>query len=294
MNTGIVNDALALCLSIYNSTPPSDSWVIVNIARSSFPTFTYPNNTEIPTGFGYGYDNTPKLLKDEKVIEAMTPKRWYLIISTGNASDYDLITPIALTKGYFKKGERCNYYWKYKTYGDDYGPEPPGHYSVLINMDSLKKFYAKYNQTTQGGTSSKKGEENKLFQKRMLDQKLIESIKKIKLKRICVEINTTPDQNVLSLSQSIGEALKWIIYQKAKQKHTKLKPNIGLEALLDEVISKSYFKSNASNRFLKDFKNNFMKTQYDMVRHDEDYVPDIKILNPQIDALEHILKELVD
>lgn len=35
-----------------------------------------------------------------------------------------------------------------------------------------------------------------------------------------------------------------------------------------------------------------MKTAFDMVRHDESYVPDLTILDPQIDALEHILREL--
>lgn len=291
MNTGIVNDALALCLNIYNSVPPNDKWTVVNIGRSSFSTFTYQLYPEIPTGFGYNYDNTPKLLTDEGVIEAMTLSKWYTGIGSGNKVSYDFVTSIAIAKGYLNKEQRCSYYWKYKSYGDDFGPKCPGQFAILVNMDALRNFYSKYSPTI-AEESSTQNRENPESQKKMIDEALIEEIKDIKLKRICVEINTTPEQNVLSLSQSIGEALKWAVWLKAKQKDTKLKESIGLEALLDEAIVNSYFESNAAIRFLKNFKNNFMKTAFDMVRHDESYVPDLTILNPQIDALEHILREL--
>lgn len=137
-----------------------------------------------------------------------------------------------------------------------------------------------------------KSEKNQNSKKRIIDQSIIDSIPNNKLKKICNEINTTPDENVLSLSQSIGEGLKWAVWIKAKQKNTKLTVSTGLKALLDEAVNNNYFKSNAAARFLKEFKDNFMKTAFDMVRHDEEYVPDIQVLNPQIDALEYILKEL--
>lgn len=128
-------------------------------------------------------------------------------------------------------------------------------------------------------------------QKRRISEGIINKITSPKIKQLCIEINNTPDQNTLSLSQNIGEALKWALWHKAKQMNTSLKETGNLGPLLDEAISKSYFQSNAARRFLNDFKNNFMKTGYDMVRHSESYVPDIQFINPQIHALEIILEE---
>jgi hypothetical protein len=67
---------------------------------------------------------------------------------------------------------------------------------------------------------------------------------------------------------------------------------MGLERLLDEAIARPYYSGNAVNRFLREFRNNFMKTSYDMVRHDATYIPNSSsAFGPAIDALEHILKE---
>jgi hypothetical protein len=161
---------------------------------------------------------------------------------------------------------------------------------ISVSNKELREAYNLYfNENTNSNLQSEK---NPYSQKRIIDQSIIYSIKNNKLKKICNEINTTPDENVLSLANSIGEGLKWAVWLKAKQKNTKLKVNTGLEALLNEAIANNYFKWNASTRFLQEFRNNFMKQAFDMVRHDEHYIPDIKILNPQIDALEYILKEL--
>src|SRR5207247_594478 len=111
------------------------------------------------------------------------------------------------------------------------------------------------------------------------------------IKQLCIELNNTPDTNVFSLAQIIGETLKWSLWFRAKQVGTSLTERTGLEALLDEAIKKPYFTSNVARRFLSEFKTNFMKQQYDMVRHSETYIPDILVLNPQIDALETILEE---
>ncbi len=127
--------------------------------------------------------------------------------------------------------------------------------------------------------------------KKKLAEEIVNLISDRKLKTLCIEINNTPDSNVLSLAQNIGETLKWCLWYKAKQMNTGLNEKVGLEQLLDETINKSYFKSNAASRFIKDFKNNFLKTGYDMVRHSESYIPDIVLLNPALDALEIILKE---
>jgi len=127
--------------------------------------------------------------------------------------------------------------------------------------------------------------------KRRISEAVINKITSAKLKQLCLEINNTQDQNTLSLAQNIGEALKWALWHKAKQMNTSLKETGNLGPLLDEAITKPYFQTNVARRFLSDFKNNFMKTGYDMVRHSESYVPDIQFINPQIHALEVILEE---
>ena len=66
--------------------------------------------------------------------------------------------------------------------------------------------------------------------------------------------------------------------------------NMKLSKLLEDAINHPYYSSNAAIKFLKDFKG-FLKTGYDMVRHDPAYIPDIVVINPAIDALEHVLKE---
>lgn len=163
-------------------------------------------------------------------------------------------------------------------------------YTSLNNKELSQTHKRLFKGDDDSNLNSKK---SRYSQKRIIDQSIIDNITNKKLKKICVEINTTPDENVLSLANSIGEGLKWAVWLKAKQKNTKLKVNTGLEALLNDAIANNYFKWNASTRFLQEFRNNFMKQAFDMVRHDDHYIPDIKILNPQIDALESILKELV-
>ncbi|HEX6480053.1 MAG TPA: hypothetical protein VF043_14520 [Ktedonobacteraceae bacterium] len=63
-----------------------------------------------------------------------------------------------------------------------------------------------------------------------------------------------------------------------------------MSRLLDDAIN-SYYSGNATVKFLKDFKYGFLKTGYDMVRHNPTYIPNSGAVGPAIDALEHILKE---
>ena len=126
--------------------------------------------------------------------------------------------------------------------------------------------------------------------KRKFSEEVINKISSPKVKQLCIEINKTPDDNSLSLVQNIGEVLKWTLWHKAKEVGTKLNEQGNLQPLLNEAIGKPYFKSNSVNRFLKNFRDNFYKTQYDLVRHSEDYIPEINI-DPVIDSLENILKE---
>lgn len=128
---------------------------------------------------------------------------------------------------------------------------------------------------------------------RRIRPEIVNALSDAKLRQLCLELNNTPDSSVLSLSQLIGETLKWAVWQKAKQNETKLTEKTGLSGLLREANQKGYFSGNVAARFLKDFEANFMKTSFDMVRHSESYVPDISMLNPQIEALEAILAECV-
>lgn len=128
---------------------------------------------------------------------------------------------------------------------------------------------------------------------RRIRPEIVNTLSDAKLRQLCLELNNTPDSSVLSLSQLIGETLKWAVWKKAKQNGTRLTEKTGLSELLREANQKGYFSGNVAVRFLKDFETNFMKTSFDMVRHSESYVPDISILNPQIEALEAILVECV-
>ncbi|MBI1743370.1 hypothetical protein HYR54_09960 [Candidatus Acetothermia bacterium] len=127
--------------------------------------------------------------------------------------------------------------------------------------------------------------------RRRLDEAVINQIADEKVRKICVEINSTPDGNTISLSQLAGEALRWVLWYKAKQLGMKLREGDSLQKLLDEAIEKPFFTSNAANRFLKDFRDNILKTSFDMVRHSDSYIPTLEILNPQFEALEVILDE---
>jgi hypothetical protein len=130
-----------------------------------------------------------------------------------------------------------------------------------------------------------------ILPRKRLREDVVNKITDAKVRQLCYEINATPDQNILSLAQLIGETLKWALWHKAKANGTGLKEDGALAALLNEAISRSYYAGKAATRFLGEFKTNFMKTGYDMVRHSESYIPDITVLNPQIDALEAILAE---
>jgi hypothetical protein len=89
--------------------------------------------------------------------------------------------------------------------------------------------------------------------KKRIAPEVINAISDPKIKQICTELNSTPDQNVLSLMQGLGETLKWTLNYRAKQvpgaspipRH-----KIGdLGPLLDDAIKVPYYSDNASNRF---------------------------------------------
>lgn len=127
--------------------------------------------------------------------------------------------------------------------------------------------------------------------KQRISQEVVNAISDSKIKQICTELNNTPDENVLSLAQGIGEALKWTLWYRAQQVGTSMTVStMKMSRLLDDAIN-SYYSGNATVKFLKDFKYGFLKTGYDMVRHDSSYIPNSSAFGPAIDALEHIFKE---
>lgn len=127
--------------------------------------------------------------------------------------------------------------------------------------------------------------------KKHISDEVMNAITDPKIKQICAELNNTPDENVFSLAQGIGEALKWTLWYRAQQVGTSMTVStMKMSRLLDDAIN-SYYSGNATVKFLKDFKYGFLKTGYDMVRHDPVYIPNSNALGPAIDVLEHILKE---
>ncbi len=127
--------------------------------------------------------------------------------------------------------------------------------------------------------------------KKRISDKVMNAITDPKIKQICAELNNTPDENVFSLAQGIGEVLKWTLWYRAQQVGTSMTVStMKMSRLLDDAIN-SYYSGNATVKFLKDFKYGFLKTGYDMVRHDPTYIPNSGAVGPAIDALEHILKE---
>lgn len=128
--------------------------------------------------------------------------------------------------------------------------------------------------------------------KKRISDEAINAITDPKIKQICAELNNTPDENVFSLAQGIGEALKWTLWYRAQQIGTSMTAStMKMSRLLDDAIN-SYYSGNATVKFLKDFKYGFLKTGYDMVRHDPTYIPNSSsAFGPAFDALEQILKE---
>jgi len=93
-----------------------------------------------------------------------------------------------------------------------------------------------------------------IMKKRIADE-VVNLISDPKIKKICLELNNTPDQNVLSLAQSLGEALQWTLWYRAQKVGTSITRvrDVTLTKVLEEATSKSkpFYTDNAANRFLK-------------------------------------------
>ncbi len=144
MNNSLVNDAISLCQTIYDATPPTTKWRAVSIAKTINRIFSYPSVPEIPTGYGYFYDEVPKYLFSEGVFEAMVPNKWYkgiISVSSGTKIN-DLVSTTAIAKGYLERNQLIDFYSKWRREYVDFGPTAPGQFTVLVNIESLLRFIA--------------------------------------------------------------------------------------------------------------------------------------------------------
>lgn len=154
MNNSLVNDAVSFCQLIYEGTSPNHKWRAVSIAKNINRIFSYQQIPEIPTGYGYFYDEVPKYLLEEGVIETMLPSRWVTGVSQNppGIKTGDLVTATAIAKGYIDKNQIFKYYVKYdrdhRVAG--YGPILPGQFTALINIEALLKFIVTATSNSQG------------------------------------------------------------------------------------------------------------------------------------------------
>jgi hypothetical protein len=190
------------------------------------------------------------------------------------------------------------------------GPDEAGHWECTLdrqvkrfrNITTIEEYHEKRNlppsqAITLSGTTGISNESRQhtgtpaTTGKKRISDEVMNAITDPKIKQICAELNNTPDENVFSLAQGMGEALKWTLWYRAQQVGTSMiVSTMKMSRLLDDAIN-SYYSGNATVKFLKDFKYGFLKTGYDMVRHDPVYIPNRNALGPAIDVLEHILKE---
>ena len=237
----------------------------------------------------------------------LSPANDVKISSKEIAQTYDFIWDIAVFQGgLLLLAENEARIWKSFS-----GPDESGHWECTLersirrfrNITNIEEYLEKRNLrpsqaiTLSGITGVSNGRSQPIadsivaVKKRITDE-VVNAITDPKIKQICTELNNTPDENVFSLAQGIGEALKWTLWYRAQQVGTPITVStLKMSRLLDDAIN-SYFSGNATVKFLKDFKYGFMKTGYDMVRHDPTYIPNSgSAFGPALDALEHILKE---
>lgn len=155
MENKVIQDAVRLAINILDSLLPSDSWLMVNIVKNKKEQLNFNDFPDIPTTFGYTYDQVVLLLVKEEVIEELNPNSWFIRITDKNSyyahniSPYiDQLDPLGMQawhKGYIKEGQLVEYY--YSNERQRLGPIISGHFSVLINRKSLENFIKKYSNS---------------------------------------------------------------------------------------------------------------------------------------------------
>lgn len=131
-----------------------------------------------------------------------------------------------LQGGLLLRAEDAPRIWKSFT-----GPDESGHWGCTLDrqvkrfryVTTIEEYLEKRNLShsraitlsgTTGisnGSSQHTGTPAAAAKKRISDE-VINAITDPKIKQICVELNNMPDENVFSLAQGIGEALKWTLW----------------------------------------------------------------------------------
>jgi len=261
--SGLINDALLLCRSVLDCLTPNEDWAIINIAKTSNRTFTFPSIPEIPTSFGYTYDNVPKLLIENGVIEETLPNRWYVSLINRDEkyqlSSWDNITSMLYKNKYINNDKKAYYYYSYSHSTENrYGPKISGQHAVLINKQKLLFFtnwysnqWPKFNNTT--GTFEYLGYQIK-FEGDLIIKTvnlLINNINSIVNKEVLYDVRGTGDFQIMKKRgkvTSANDATKKI-YESIKKKikdHEQLKKYLVIASWEGYGLFISYPKPDAN------------------------------------------------
>lgn len=144
----LLKDSTQLAENILDTVLPSAEWTVVNIAKHSERVFSVPGDEEVPDCFGYTFDNVPKYLEENGVIEARVPNAWFIrFYDSNNRSDIpihkavvkDNIGEVARKNGYIGES-MIGYYHHNNTYDENYKRIIKGSMAILINVEALRKF----------------------------------------------------------------------------------------------------------------------------------------------------------
>lgn len=143
----LLKDSTQLAESILDTVLPSAEWTVVNIAKHPEKVFSVPDDNEVPDCFGYTFDNVPKYLEENGVIEAKVPNAWFIrFYDSNNRSDIpvpkavvkDSIGEVARKKGYISES-MIGYYHHNRAYDENYNRTIKGAMAILVNVEALKK-----------------------------------------------------------------------------------------------------------------------------------------------------------
>lgn len=139
---GVVKDAYNLCLYVLDAMTPGDKFAIINIGISDkgYKTFNYPDKHDIPTAFGYSYDNVFKVLLTEKIVLASKKDVWFTKVSVYKDNSIDTLTTVGRSCGFLKADEHVNCYRRWYTSHVDNGPQCKGLYSLLVDLQTMRYF----------------------------------------------------------------------------------------------------------------------------------------------------------